>query len=314
MEANNRHKPKTRNVGSAQSRYVDLDKISERRQLQAAILGQAKLHHKNFELTGWTHEAKKAERLEKQALRIRYCGYEYVVLRCSDCEGFFMGPSRCESRICVECARKYSMRISKNKEMLLKMLQPSRGRRLMMLTVTKKANTHRYPTSSDLKSVFKCFRKLMNRLYPKKHGCGGFAVIEIGQKNDVIHIHAIVYGKFIYQAVISKLWLELSGDSSVVLIKEVRGASNCLNYIIKYISKPPQYSDPTRLAAYLDALTGVRRIHTYGIFYNYPICRKQSLGCPLCGSTFLFVKIDGGLAIPATALFFDEAIRNVSVN
>ena len=113
-------------------------------------------------------------------------------------------------------------------------------------------------------------------------------------KDFMIHCHAIVYGPYVKQAEISDLWLKITGDSPVAYIQDMRSASvnKPLGYILKYILKGCEFTKPKDVALYLAALKGVRRVHTYGIFYNHTVeeNEKPPSVCPICGSSLSFDK------------------------
>ena len=182
------------------------------------------------------------------------------------------------------------------------------GRRLMFLTLTKKTHPLYRPRSSDVRLVFKHTRKLISSLWPKKQGCGAFAVMEVGKGNN-LHVHLIVYGHYVPQDAISKLWLKITGDSYVVWINQSWRKEKLVNYLLKYITKPDPRNNPEEIAQYLDMMLGVRRIRTYGIFYNYRVVTADTCPCPLCGGRLRFAGFDEGRGIPSFALFFEEAFE-----
>ena len=64
-----------------------------------------------------------------------------------------------------------------------------------------------------------------------------------------------------------------------------------LNYLLKYIGKPCEFDEPRDYAIYLAALQRVRRIHTYGVFYNWsPPDEKEPCVCSQCGAGLEFDK------------------------
>lgn len=303
--------PKTdrfRDVGLAEHRYVQEGELACRQQVARYLREIAQHNHSDWILPGWEKAARHALSLKKQADRYETCGLEYAMIGCRECGHLLIGRRRCETRICEWCARKYAARIRRKQVGFAKQLQYKAGKRAMFLTLTKKAHPMYRPEASDARRLFRGFRKLMKKLWPKKHGCGAFAVLEVG-KNHNLHIHALIYGHYVPQDTISKLWLKITGDSSVVWINEVRGAKRCINYLLKYITKPHKYKDPKDTAHFLDMMIGVRRIRTYGIFYNYPLARKDACPCPLCGGKLRYCGTDEGRRIPKHALFFDEAMK-----
>ncbi|MCK5125756.1 MAG: hypothetical protein KAR42_05830 [candidate division Zixibacteria bacterium] len=301
-----------RDVGYAFDRYSSNEKAEFRdsvaKHIKSIADGYLSIRHLNFRPF-----LKRAAMLYRQAERYAGCGNEYVVVACGGCGNVLTGPKRCESRICEDCAKKYASRVRHRQLELAKALPNSGKRRLMFLTLTKKTRPGFSPQASDVKLIFNDARKLINRFWPGKQRCGAFAVIEIGS-NQNIHIHALVYGFYIPQSRISSHWLKITGDSFVVHIEQVRQAKRYIGYLLKYITKPPHSKDPKELAKFIDLMMGVRRIRTYGIFYNCGLLHKESCPCPFCGGKFYYCRLDDGKMIPEHALFFKEMMQIVKEN
>jgi hypothetical protein len=79
--------------------------------------------------------------------------------------------------------------------------------------------------------------------------------------------------------------------------------SDALEYVFKYISKPPMNLETAEdIAVYLAITRGFRRIHSFGIWYNIGKVEHHSVGCPFCGSkvsldTDYYYKHDGPFLI-----------------
>lgn len=297
-----------RDLGLAESRYSTPEDIEFRRQTASEIRKIADYNDSDWILSGYEEIRKKRQRLRRQADRYETCGLKYTVVRCKSCHIPLIGPMRCESRICESCSRKYAARVRKNQYEHLKHFRRSRGKWFMHLILTLKVHELYRPQTADVKRSGKCLRKLINKLWPRKQGCGAFAVLEVGKRHN-LHYHVLIYGYYIPQKAISDLWLKLTGDSRVVYITAARSPKRCVNYLLKYITKPPIKKNPKAMAEYLDMICGIRRIRTYGIFYNWPLTRKCSVPCPLCSGKLQFSGFDEGHRIPFDALFFGEALR-----
>ena len=108
-------------------------------------------------------------------------------------------------------------------------------------------------------------------------GCGAVGVFEFGA-NGLLHYHAFTYGPFIVQAVLSKAWKKITGDSEVVWIEAARSPRDVVDYILKYLTKPPlpavqDLTDPegaefSRLVKWVLLLKRQRRLASYGVLYN----------------------------------------------
>jgi len=153
----------------------------------------------------------------------------------------------------------------------------------MLLTLTTE-NTGTIPTTTEVRAHNKAIGKLIRTFYE-----GAVAVNEL--KDTFLHSHVVVYGRYVRKAEISDLWQKLTG-CRVAWISVIKGnARQVANYISKYINKPyPYESTPegfSKAVAFLKAFKRVRRIHSYGCFFN---CgddeeAKGVFACPYCEST-----------------------------
>jgi len=278
-------------------------KKSARDKVYDEIIRRTKVD-KQFNDNGMTEVGMK---LIKHADRFQICGLPVITFKCKDCAKIYFGFGRCESRICPECAAKYANRIRRRQSKIIKDLSPTKYKKHCFLTVTRKSSSKEI-TRNDIIETFNAFKKLMAKFYPKNRGCGGFAVIEIG-KNNNLHIHAIVYGYYIPQNTLSNQWLRYTGDSSVVFIKMIHNTRQCLNYLLKYLSKPPSFDNPDRLVSYLIAITGTRRVRTFGVFYNYKLIERISFECIHCGGDIKFGKIITKFDINEEMISFADAFK-----
>lgn len=270
----------------------------------------ASLNESSWILSGYEEIDRKRLSLRRQADRFEACGLQYAIVRCRDCKGPIVGPKRCDVRICDSCARKFAAMVGTRMVEIAKELTPKNGKRLGFLTLTKKTFPNYRPTSNEARQLFRNARKLINQFWPKKDGGGGFAVLEVGD-NDNLHIHALIYGQYVPWEVISKRWLELTGDSFVVDIRTVRNPRKGIGYLLKYVTKPKKTDDPFDLAYYLNLLIGIRRIHTYGVFYNrFRLRPKIGCPCPRCGGKLGLCDFTPGPMVPADALFWKDALQS----
>jgi hypothetical protein len=92
---------------------------------------------------------------------------------------------------------------------------------------------------------------------------------------------------------LSTRWNKITGDSRVVDIRQVKGEpKRALNYTFKYIAKAAAFDEPVDYATYLAALSGIRRVHSFGIFFNFKVNETESEPsvCPKCGKELYFDK------------------------
>lgn len=236
---------------------------------------------------------------------------QFTKVGCQKCGRKFIGPRRCEVRICEHCAKKFAAKLRRRQLEIAKKLKPAvDGRRAMFFTGTLVRHPLYSPTHKDVDRVFAAFKRLMHSHWPADKGCGALAVLEIGN-NFNLHVHAIVYGHYINKFALSALWKEYTGDSKIIKINEIKKPEGCINYLLKYITKPDQKRNPERAAKWLGLLIGQRRVRTYGIFYGKVKLFVPVVGCPcpFCKGKLGLIGFDNGRRIPGTALFWDEAFK-----
>ncbi len=132
--------------------------------------------------------------------------------------------------------------------------------------------------------IFNAWRKLqiLAGFEKDKRGrlFGAFAASEVGPHRNV-HLHVTYWGKYVPQQWLSELWQQITGDSYVVHIKELRGSyRDAVRETCKYVTKLAETNAAGRssdqepcvaagfLVDVLEAYRGRRRIATYGLFYN----------------------------------------------
>lgn len=216
------------------------------------------------------------------------CQKKVFPFKCLDCDREFYVPFRCDLRICPECSQRYS-RIFKARyaRTLKQLLRRKKGRdRPMLLTLTTK-NTGEIPEKSEIQAHNKAIGKLIRKFFK-----GGVSVNEV--KRTFLHSHCIVYGPYIPHEKLAAEWEALTGNK-VVYIQEIKQKTlDVVNYICKYIKKPYQFEnnqpDHVRAIQFLKNFKGVRRVHSFGIFYNLPKEKKAEWTCPYCESNMVILQ------------------------
>jgi hypothetical protein len=267
------------------------------------------------------HDKKGAERLRLEADRYCACGREAMVLQCPKDFSRYFVRLFCHARICERCSRILVKELKRSLMPVLAeaMRQDRRGFVLsqVTLTVTSKrfgslpdrAGIKRlYRESSELLKLF--FGKWVARrsktgkvveirrgkrsVKPgedsrKFLGAGWVATSEVGHDNNNLHIHALTYGPIRSWRNLRHEWSMITGDSFGVDIRQ-KSLQDAVNYVLKYIAKPPRTDSYSRLADYTYAIKGSRRLRTGGIFYNRVRRVKrdrQDSTCIYCSSRLL---------------------------
>lgn len=163
-------------------------------------------------------------------------------------------------------------------------------------------------TPERVKAFNAAVRETMQRTIGSKKGYGMLFVNEVGHEerghiaNRVagglnLHCHGVYFGPFFDWERTRDIWMEetekrFSVASMGVWAKPVRlsffsenverAARWALNYMLKYVSKPPAVS-AERLADLIVAFHGARHVHALGLFYaQKPNREKKNCPCPKC--------------------------------
>jgi len=215
---------------------------------------------------------------------------------------------RCRSRICDRCAEFAFKAFRLQVLTILDGLPQDRKKQVGFLTLTFKK---RELSTAYIRKCTKDVRKFVNIFYGKwfhkynpetgrftktksRQDCGGVAVMEIGKSGN-LHFHLLVYGYFHPLKFMSKIWLAITGDSYRIDIQNVSHSTKsspgrAAGYVLKYIRKPPFFDDVSGYLDYWLLLKGLRRIHTYGVFYGHEVWKKEKrpLLCPFCGDKLVY--------------------------
>jgi hypothetical protein len=247
----------------------------------------------------------------KEADRFVNCGRRVHIFISEQTNTQYGILESCRSRLCDRCSHMFYRKYIRQLKKIIKTMNVSGKKRLSFLTLTFKTRTdesgNRLPLNrSYIRKCIKDVRLFMNCFYgkysqtwnpetrkikrSKKYiGCGAFAVLEIGKSGN-LHFHALVYGYYRPLKTMSEVWKELTQDSYRIQIDQVGYKTKqtpylAAKYILKYIQKPPPFQKVTDLVAYGNILKGIRRIHTYGVFWGDPRLRseKAPLLCPVSG-------------------------------
>jgi hypothetical protein len=233
--------------------------------------------------------------MAREASRLSLCGNRFIVLKCENEEnhakvrpGFSFC---CESRICTRCSQKHANRVRRQLKEIINKIPKTGTHKFGHLMLSRKMYPGEILTPEILRTFFENVRKLINLFYPKNNNCGALATLEIGSDSLNLHAHVLVYGPYIPQRALSDKWEEITGDTRYVYIKAAYNQQGAVNYLTKYIAKPPSFHDVGHYILYLKAIKKVRRLHRFGILYNFKVEKREPLRCPICGGKLHFYCI-----------------------
>ena len=245
---------------------------------------------------------------EPEADRFCNCGRRLHRFE-SESLGLMFGiRERCRSRVCDRCAE-FAFKAFRRQVLTILGGLPQDGKKqVAFLTLTFKK---RELSTAYIRKCTKNVRKFVNIFYGKwfhkynpdtgrftktknRIDCGGVAVMEVGKSGN-LHFHLLVYGYFHPLKFMSKIWLSITGDSYRIDIQNVSHSTKtspgrAAGYVLKYIRKPPFFDNISGYLDYWLLLKGLRRIHTYGVFYGHEVWKKkrEPLVCPFCGNKLVY--------------------------
>lgn len=158
------------------------------------------------------------------------CADSVVWLMCDECGYVHPVPITCGRRTCPDCAYRRFLKLKKRYEDLFKELA---NPKLLTLTLRR---------SWDLKGLvdraIDGFRKLRHRKILKGIR-GGLYSIEVKPPTDegwYVHVYVVVDCLFILQGKLSEEWKDITGDSFIVDIRNLRKSKRGILYVLGYLS------------------------------------------------------------------------------
>ncbi len=208
----------------------------------------------------------------EDASRLKQCCSAFRVLTCGEHTLRSYPTFRCKKLFCPDCAAERANRLSRQTEAKIAEAMRTNKGRLCFLTLTAKNTPTLEGGLSKLKKDFARFKRSKNWKAHIKGYSGGFDYTSNPKTNDFhVHLHLIVLrGKFWSQSDISDAWRDVTGDSFVVDIREVKNIHKGVKELCKYVVKP---SDLMKMpdAQFLEVVNmkkGTRMFVSGGCFYN----------------------------------------------
>lgn len=233
-----------------------------------------------FRHSSWRHDRDRIQRaLGEVAEPLRRqeafasCGDSFWILRDRrDPRHFRLAADFCHDRFCVPCARARAALLRRNLESRLTS-PPYR-----FLTLTLRATPE--PLSDTITRLYRCFRRLRTRALWRERVSGGCAFLELTRNAATSlwhpHLHVILEGAYLPQPALAHLWLQVTGDSSIVDIRFIRSSSSAIHYVAGYVSKTLPSSvlrDPDSLKTAILALKGRRLLLTFGTWARWRLLK-----------------------------------------
>jgi len=138
------------------------------------------------------------------------------------------------------------------------------------------------PLAVQLDRLIACFRLLRKHPDVGPRLQGGAWFIEVKLSKDKLlwhpHLHVIAAGKFIDYKVLSRAWYQVTGDSFITDIREIKDLRRRAQYVTKYSTKPLHNEvtlDPAKLDEFVVAIKGRRLYQCFGT-WSKAVVRPQS--------------------------------------
>jgi len=210
----------------------------------------------------------------KLSNRILGCGAHPVIWQGETSGRLCISRARCKSRVCPTCGIMRSRKVRDRLTEIMKHMDEPR-----LLTLTLKATSE--PLEDQLKKLNRCWRKVRQRKEGKRHVKGGFQVTEVTWNARTAqwhpHLHIVFDGHWWSQARLADLWENVTGDSRIVDIRVVHGASKIARYITSYISKSQVPTDVPagRIGEWAKAVHGARMVQTFGSLHGVKLTGQE---------------------------------------
>jgi hypothetical protein len=215
-------------------------------------------------------------RLEKvsveDALRLKQCCSSFRVLTCGEHTLRSYPTFRCKKLFCPDCAAERATRLGNQTEAKIREVMKTTKGRLCLLTLTMKNAATLGGGLAKLKKDFAKFKRSKDWKAHIKGYFGAFEYTFNPKTNDFhIHLHLIVLrGKFWNQSDISDVWRDVTGDSFIVDIREIKNTHKGVKEVCKYPMKPANLMamPDEKFLEVVKMKKGTRMFVSGGCFYN----------------------------------------------
>lgn len=204
--------------------------------------------------------------LRKRAVRMGRC-CQMPTLRLNAVGAICPALTRCRDRLCPLCSEKRGRVAARRTALLVERFNAPR-----FLTLTLK---HRGEVLNAMATRgAEAFAQLRETSTWKKHVKGGVWAAQTTRNPGTgewhYHLHVIIDGSYFPQPTLKAMWLEITGDSSIVDVRAVHDRAAAAKYISRYVARPADLRTwpPASLREYAEAMHGRRLLQTFGTAHN----------------------------------------------
>lgn len=225
----------------------------------------------------------------------------------------------CDLRICPDCAARATARLAARYIPKAVELETSGGkyhlRHIVFTTPISLTSDIPENINKKVKKYSRLPKAAMDRVQSlgKLYGRdwkteGAIQSFEFGADGLKLHFHIIQYGAYLPQKELSEAWTSVTkNEASVVYIRAIDSSSpesiqsdviETLKYSVKFWSIDKEtneyvYLEPTVMPHLLRVLKGVRRVKSWGSFYNLPKPKAEKFKCEECHKDMIRLGVDG---------------------
>jgi hypothetical protein len=243
---------------------------SERTPREDFALDPLRLGEAIFRHSGWARQRQQTweclQRLMPMSMacyRFSHCGSGAFIQLSAAGDAARCVCNCCHHRLCVPCQRAVGRVVQDNLTAHIK----DKHCRFVTLTLRHSQT----PLADQITRLFSSFSALRRRKDIAPLFVGGVSILEvkIGSKDGLWHphLHILCEGSYVHARDLSSAWHAVTGDSSIVDIRQVDDSAKTAGYICKYVSKPIDatlYANATKLDEYVIAITGRKTMSTFG--------------------------------------------------
>jgi hypothetical protein len=137
---------------------------------------------------------------------------------------------------------------------------------------------------------------------------GAIQSFEFGEDGLKLHFHVIQYGDYLPQDELSKAWQKVTkNEASIIYVKSIDASTpekiqnrviETLKYSVKFWkidthTNEYTYLEPNVMPHLLRVIKGVRRVKSWGCFYNLPKPKAEKFKCEECHNQMIRLGLDG---------------------
>lgn len=203
---------------------------------------------------------------QKRVERFCNCGSLSWVLQSTTNPGTYrIACNRCRDRWCEPCAHDRRLIVARN------LREFTREKTVRFLTLTIKSSDDALSVQID--RIIKCFARFRGLKAIRPCMTGGVYFLEISRNEKSgqwhPHIHCLFEGSYLPKPQAVTSWLQVTKDSYILDIRQVRNSGEVAGYIAKYAAKAISPHVWTHPEAFAEAIRCIESRRTFNCFGSW---------------------------------------------